>query len=193
MKITTSTRKIILLLITGILLGCAPSKGYLDLAKASSKPGLDMYNARLGILPLRSYPADIGSVISVTIGRELKDTGIKITETAEMIRILKEQNIAPQSVTQSSDYRMIGRLCDLDYLLVGKAVITILSKTFVRTGLAPADFQETTAEIVDTTSGEVVLSAIVQRPPKEKWHQSDIIGQALAAAIRKELTKHSRP
>jgi curli biogenesis system outer membrane secretion channel CsgG len=152
-----------------------------------------MYNARLGILPLRSYPAHIGSVISVVIGNELKDTGIEITETAEMIRMLREQNISPRTVTKGSDYQMIGMVCNLDYLLVGQAVVTTYSKTFVRTGVASVDFLETTAQMVDTTTGEVVLSAIVQRPPKKKWHQSDIIGQALAAAIKKELTKYSQP
>ncbi len=102
MKIETN-RNVLFLLIASILMSCAPSKGYLDLAWANAKPGLDMYNARLGILPLRSYPADIGSVISVIIGKELRDTGIEITETAEMIRILREQNISPRTVTKGSD------------------------------------------------------------------------------------------
>jgi hypothetical protein len=186
-------RNVLFLLIVSALLSCATGKGHLDLARASSKPGLDLQNSRLGILPLRSYPADIGSVISVVIGNELKDTGIEITETAEMIRILKEQNIIPRSVTQSSDYRMIGRVCQVDYLLVGKAVITTLSKKFVRTGVAAADFQETTAEIVDTKSGEVVLRATVERPPKDKWHSAEIIGEALAAAIKKELKVFKQP
>ena len=184
---------ILFLFIAGILLSCAPSKGYLDLAQAHAKPGLDMSNSRLGILPLRSYPADIGSVISVIIGKELRDTGIEITETAEMIRILREQNITPRTATKGSDYQMIGRVCNVDYLLVGNVVVTTYVKEYVRTGLVSVDFVRTTAQIVDTTTGEVVLSAIVQRPPKEKWHQSDIIGQALAAAIKKELIKHSQP
>lgn len=192
MKIETN-RNVLFLLIASILLSCAPSKGHLDLARATSKPGLDMYNARLGILPLRSYPADIGSVISVIIGNGLRDTGIEITETAEMIRILREQNITPRTVTKGSDYQMIGGVCNVDYLLVGKAVVSTYSKKLVRTGVVSVDFLETTAQIVDTTTGEVVLSAGVQRPPKKKWHQSDIIGEALAAAIKKELTKHSQP
>jgi len=184
---------VLFLFIAGILLSCAPSKGYLDFAQAHAKPGLDMYNARLGILPLRSYPESIGSVISVTIGNELRDMGIEITETAAMVRILREQNISPRTVTKVSDYQMIGMVCNVDYLLVGQAVVTIYSKTYVRTGVASVDFVRTTAQIVDTTTGEVVLSAIVQRPPKENWHQSDIIGQALAAAIKKELAKYSQP
>ena len=184
---------ILFLFIAGILLSCAPSKGYLDLAQAHAKPNLDMYNARLGILPLRSYPADIGSVISVIIGNELRDTGIEITETAEMVRMLREQDISPLTATKGSDYQMIGMVCNVDYLLVGEAVISTYSKKLVRTGVVSVDFVRTTAQIVDTTTGEVVLSAIVQRPPKEKWHQSDIIGQALAAAIKKELAKYSQP
>lgn len=184
---------VLFLFIAGILLSCAPSKGYLDLAQANAKPGLDMYNARLGILPLRSYPAHIGSVISVIIGKELRETGIEITETAEMIRILKEQNITPRTVTKGSDYQMIGMLCNVDYLLVGQVVVTTYSETFVRTSAASVNFKRTTAQMVDTTTGEVVLSAIVHQPPKEKWHQSDIIGKALAAAIKKELTKYSQP
>jgi hypothetical protein len=190
---TGTTRNILFLLVVGVLFSCAPGNGHLGLAKATSNPGLDMYKARLGILPLRSYPADIGNVISVTIGNELKDTGIEIIDTAKMIRLLEAQNITPGSVTQSSDYRMIGRVCDVDYLLVGKAVITILSKEFVRTGVALADFQETTAEIVDTTSGEVVLRASVERPPKEKWNRADIIAEALAIAIKKELKLYKQP
>jgi hypothetical protein len=186
-------RHVLFLFIFGILLSCAPSKGHLDLARATSKPGLDMSNARLGILPLRSYPADIGSVISVIIGNELKDTGIEITETAEMIRILREQNIAPQTITTASDYRMVGWVCNVDYLLVGTAVVTILRKEFLRTSPDLVDFQETTAQMVDTTTGEVVLTAVVQRPPKKKWPQSDIIGKALAAAIKKELTRYDQP
>ncbi|UCG19858.1 MAG: hypothetical protein JSU80_08890 [Deltaproteobacteria bacterium] len=186
-------RNVLFLLIVSALLSCASGKGHLDLARASSKPGLDLQNSRFGILPLRSYPADIGSVISVVIGNELKDTGIEITETAEMIRILKEQNITPRSMTQSSDYRMIGKVCHVDYILVGKAIITTLSEKFVRTGVAVADFQETTAEIVDTTSGEVVLRATVERPPKRKWHNAEIIGEALAAAIKKELKGFKQP
>ena len=188
-----TNRNIPFLLIAAILFGCAPGKGYLELAKATSKPGLNMYNARLGILPLRSYPGDLGNVISITIGNELKDTGVEIVDTAEMISLLNAQNITPRSVTHSSDYQEIGRVCDVDYLLVGEAVITILSKKFVRTGIAPADFQETTAEIVDTTSGGVVLRTSVERPPKEKWNRADIIGDALAAAIKKELKQYKQP
>lgn len=187
------TKNVLFLLIAGILLSCAPSKGHLDLAQAHAKPGLDMHNARLGILPLRSYPADRGTIISIIIGNELKDGGIEITETAEMIRILREQNITPRTVTTPWDYWMVGRVCNVDYLLVGEAIISTYSEKFVRTGVTTVTFVRTAAEIVDTTTGEVVLSAIVQRPPKKKWHQSDIIGQALATAIKKELTKYSQP
>jgi hypothetical protein len=184
---------VLLLFIAGIILSCAPSKEYLDLAQANAKPSLDMYNARLGILPLRSYPAHIGSVISVIIGKELRETGIEITETAEMISILREHNIPPQTVTKASDYRMVARVCNVDYLLVGNVIVSTYSEKFVRTSATSVNFLQTTAQIVDTATGEVVLSAIVQRPPKKKWHQSDIIGQALAAAIKKELTRHSQP
>jgi hypothetical protein len=190
---TEAARHVFFLLIVGILVSCAPSKGYLDLAWANAKPGLDMYSARLGILPLRSYPESIGSVISVTIGNELRGVGIEITEAAAMVRMLREQNISPLTATDSSDYQMIGGLCNVDYLLVGQVVVTIYSKTYVRTGVASVDFVRTTAQIVDTTTGEVVLSAGVQRPPKEKWHQSDIIGEALATAIKEELIKYKRP
>jgi hypothetical protein len=192
MKIETN-RNVLFLLIASILMSCAPSKGYLDLAWANAKPGLDMYNARLGILPLRSYPESLGSVISVIIGKELRDTGIEITETVEMVRMLREQNITPRTATKGADYQMIGMVCNVDYLLVGKAVVSTYSKKLVRTGVVSVDFLHTTAQIVDTTTGEVVLSAGVPRPPKEKWHQADIIGEALAAAIKKELTRHSQP
>lgn len=192
MKIET-TRNVLFLLIAGILLSCAPSKGHLDLAWANAVPGLDMHNARLGILPLRSYPADRGTIISIIVGNELKDGGIEITETAQMIRILEEQNITPRAVTTPWDYWKVGRVCNVDYLLVGEAVISTYSEKFVKTSSTSVDFLRTTVQIVDTTTGEVVLSAGVPRPPKEKWHQADIIGQALAAAIKKELTKYSLP
>jgi hypothetical protein len=185
-------RHVLFLLIVGILLSCAPSKGYLDLGWANAKPDLDMSSARLGILPLRSYPADIGSVISVIIGNELRDTGIEITETAAMVRMLREENIAPRTVTKGSDFQMIGYVCNVDYLLVGEAVIRTYSEKFARTSAVSAYFLHTTVQIVDTTTGEVVLSAGVQEPPKEKWHESDIIGEALAAAIKKELARHSQ-
>ena len=187
------TRNILFVLIGVILFSCASGKGRLDLASVTAKSGLDIHNSRLGILPLRSYPADIGNAISVTIGNELKDTGIEIVETADIISLLKAQNIAPRSVTHSSDYQEIGRVCDVDYLLVGEAIITILSKKFVRTGLVSVDFLQTTAQIVDATTGEVVLSASVERPSKEKWQRADIIGEALAAAIKKELKLHNQP
>lgn len=190
---TEYTRNVLFLLIVVILLSCASGKGYLDLARASSKPSLDLHSSRLGILPLRSYPADIGSVISDIIGNELKNTGIEITETAEMIKILNEQNIAPQTVAKASDYRMVGRVCGVDYLLVGQAVVSTYTKTLVRTGLVSVAFLQTTAQIVDATTGEVVLSASVERPSKEKWHRADIIGEALAAAIKKELKLHNQP
>lgn len=186
-------RYVLFLLIVGILLSCAPSKGYLDLGWANAKPDLDMSSARLGILPLRSYPADIGSVISVIIGNELRDTGIEITETAAMVRMLREENIAPLTVTKGSDFQKIGYVCNVDYLLVGEAVIRTYSEKFARTSAVSAYFLQTTAQIVDTTTGEVVLSAGVQEPPKKKWHQSDIIGEALAAAIKKELARQSQP
>jgi len=180
---------VLLLFIAGIILSCAPSKGYLDLAWANAKPGLDMSNARLGILPLRSYPESIGSVIGVIIGKELRDIGIEITETAEMVRILREQNITPRTVTKGSDYQIIGRVCNVDYLLVGNVIVSTYSKKLVRTGVVSVNFLQTNAQIIETTTGEVVLSAGVQRPPKEKWHQSDIIAEALAAAIKKEIDK----
>jgi hypothetical protein len=192
MKIETS-RNVLFLLIASILMCCTPSKGHLDLAWANAKPGLDMYNARLGILPLRSYPADRGTIISIIIGNKLRDTGIEITETAEMMRILEKKDITPRTITTSWDYRMVGRVCKVDYLLVGEAVISTYSEKFVRTSMTSVDFVRTTAQIVDATTGEVVLSAGVPRPPKEEWHQPDIIGEALAAAIKKELARHSQP
>jgi hypothetical protein len=192
MKIET-TRNVLFLLMAGILLSCAPSKGYLDLAWANAVPGLDMHNARLGILPLRSYPADRGTIISIIVGNELKNGGIEITETAQMMRILEKKDITPRTVTTPWDYWKVGRLCNVDYLLVGEAVISTYSEKFVKTSSTSVNFVRTTAQIVDTATGEVVLSAGVPRPPKEEWHQPDIIGEALAAAIKKELARHSQP
>jgi len=172
-----------------ILISCASSKTHFDLASATSKPGINMYNARLGIMPLDSYPTYFGRTISQIIGKHLKNTQIEVTETAELNKILQDHNIDFREVTRNSDYRMIGEVCNIDYLLIGVVVVSTLSKQFVRPGgIVFVDFKKTNLQIIDTITGKVVLSANVERPRQKKWHRADIIGEALAEAVRKELT-----
>lgn len=181
-------------IVAGILISCASTKSHLDLAKVNSKPGLRIHDARLGIMPLQCYPADIGNIISDTIGNHLKYTGIEVTERADLARILVEKGISFKGATENSEYCRIGEICNVDYLLVGKVVVSTLHKQFIRPGrVVFTEFIEATVQIVNVATGEVVLSASIERPQRKRWHQPVIIGEALAAGIKKELTRDKQP
>lgn len=186
---TETPRGIFLLIVAAMLISCASTKTHLDLAKASSKPGLNMHGARLGIMPLQCYAADIGDMISDTIANNLIGTDIEVIERTYLAKILEEQGFDLAGAKEKLDYSRIGEICNVDYLLVGTVSTLTYSKRFVREkGVVLNNvIVGANVRIVSVATGEVIASADIKRTRRDKWHRPIIVGQALAAAITKEL------
>lgn len=183
---TEAFRDLLLLIVAAILISCASTKAHLDLAEATSKAGLNMHGVRLGIMPMQCYAADTGNIISDTIANNFIGTDIEVIERTYLAKIFEEQGFDLTVAKENLDYSRIGEICNLDYLLVGTVSTVTYSERFVRER-AVNYVTGATVRIVSLATGEVVASANIKRTRRDKWHQPIIVGQALAAAITKEL------
>lgn len=186
---TEAPRGILLLIAAAIFISCASTKAHFDLAQATSKAGLNMHGARLGIMPLQCYAADVGNIISDTIANNLLGADIEVIERTRLAKTLEEHKSDLADAKGDLGYSRIGDLCNVDYLLVGMVSTLTYSKQFVREkGVVLNNvIVGASVRILSVATGEVVARANIKRTRRDKWHQPVIVGQALAAAITKEL------
>ena len=175
--------------IVAIFISCASSKAHFDFAQATSKPGLNMHSARLGVMPLQCYASDVGNIISDTIANNLSASGIEVIERTRLAKTLEEHKFDLAYAMGDLGYSTIGDICNVDYLLVGIVSTLTYSKRFIREKGVVLNNVVVGAKvrIVSVATGEVVARANIKRTRRNKWHQPVIVGQALAAAITKAL------
>lgn len=174
--------QILILLITFFLLSCASSKSF-------SKPGVKFKGAKVGILQLQCAFQEIGSAVSDALGANLLDSGFRIIERTYLNKIIEEQGLSISGLTTSIDYKKIGQISNVDFLLTGTVIANYRESAFFYGGLGGAnksiEISGVTARIVDVKTGEVVLSATYTpdaiRPPI-------FFGEELAAIIKKEIS-----
>ena len=168
-------------ILTSLIYGCvAPKKNaHLEFAESHAKPGLDIHGGKLGILAFQSVVPAIGTAVSDVMGTDLLDSPFTIIERSYLAQILQEQGYALSGITDNPNYKQIGDLSGVDYLLVGN--VAVRSARWQRITSA-------TARVIDVKTGEVLISA-TYTPPKRGWAAPNYMGEALAEAIKKEVSK----
>lgn len=165
-----------------LLSSCVP------ITKSYSKPNLPNLNIegrRLGILPFYCEAASIGNTVSDSIGANLLDTGFIVIERTYLTNILEEQGLVLSGATETVDYGKIGKLSNVDYLLVGTVTAEQREKYSRFGGGRYIDVLDATARIVNVATGEIILHVTWIRG--RKILPGVKIGEYLAAGIKKEL------
>jgi hypothetical protein len=158
---------LVLLLIVMVFSLC--SCGHL--VKSYSKPDIKLEGKSLGIMPFSSNIPEVGKVVSDTIGAYLLDSGFKIVDRARIGRILQEEGISYLE-TDFPDYNRIGKLAEVNFLLVGNVA-----------------FSSATVRLLDTATGETLIVTVF-RPSRITDSASAVdMGQYLGKSIGKELRR----
>jgi TolB-like protein len=178
-----SIRSVLFFLLLGtLLIGCArPKKGeHFEFATSRSKPDLTIKSgSKLGILPFNSVVPSIGIAVSDVIGTHMIDSPFSVVERAYLSNILQERGYSVTGITESTNYKEIGNLAGVDYLIVGD--VAVRSARWQRITGA-------TARLVDVSNGEVLIST-TYTPPKRGWAAPNFMGESLAEAIKREVGK----
>jgi curli biogenesis system outer membrane secretion channel CsgG len=135
--------------------------------KSYSTPSCKIAGKALGVLPFYSDIPSVGFLVSDTVGANLIDSGCKVIERSYLASILEEHGLSQTGITESIDYRKIGKITSVDYLLVGNVEVKERSK-FRMLGKFASGEQYTeiswaTARIVDVTTGLVIIAVT--------WHK----------------------
>jgi hypothetical protein len=139
-----------------------------------SKPDFRIQAGRVGILPFSSNIPEVGKVVSDTIGANLLAAGYTVVERTHMAKILQDQDLGYLEV-DLPDYKKIGILAGVDFLLVGNIA-----------------FSSATVRLVDATTGESLIITTFQ-PNKITGSASAIdMGECLGNAIEKRFGKISK-
>ena len=105
---------VVLALVLGACASPAP-----PIPKSYSTPSCKIAGKALGVLPFYSDIQSVGLVVSDTVGANLIDSGCKVIERSYLTSILEEHGLSQAGITESIDYRKIGKITSVDYLLVG--------------------------------------------------------------------------
>ena len=148
-----------------LLTSCAGS------VKSYSKPDLRIEKGKVGILPFSSNIPEVGNVVSDTVGAHLLAAGFDIVDRSHMAQLLGEKNVSYLEV-DSPDYKKIGSITNVDFVLVGNIA-----------------FSSATTRVVDSFTGETLIVTVFQ-PNKIIGSASAVdIGDSLAKSLDKKLAK----
>jgi curli biogenesis system outer membrane secretion channel CsgG len=150
--------------------------------KSYSKPGTTLRGARIGVLPFDCSLPDIGNTVSDTLGANLLGSECTIIERTYLLRILEENGLSMTEIGGNPDYKEIGKISNVEYLLVGSVTADIRRKALF--------ISAATAKIVDVATGEVVVTATAAaRGRGSEYINPVMMGEALAKGIMKEIAK----
>ena len=165
------------------------------LPKSYSTPSCKIAGKALGVLPFYSDIQSVGLVVSDTVGANLIDSGCKIIERTYLATILKEHGLSQTGITESIDYREIGKITNVDYLLVGNVEAKERSKFLVLGKFARGnhytEISGATARIVDVTTGQVIVAVTWHK--KKPAYDPIMVGEELASAIKQRIIKPQEP
>ncbi len=147
--------KIPLILIAGFLLsfsGCTSVKTTGKIKK------FDMEEISVAVLPFYISNAKWGTEFADAVAFHLRDTGkFRIVERQQLSAIIKEQSISQSGMISDKDRLSIGRIHGVQYLIMGRGTaFTVSTKDKKKADKLVDTF---TLNMVDTETGEVVLSA----------------------------------
>jgi curli biogenesis system outer membrane secretion channel CsgG len=163
--------------------------------KSYSTPNCKIAGKALGILPFYSDIPSVGFLVSDTVGANLIDSGCKVIERSYLASLLKEHGLSQTGITESIDYRKIGKITSVDYLLVGNVEAKERSKFFMlgtfASGQQYTEISGATARIVDVTTGQVIVAVTWHK--KKPTKDPIMVGEELASAIKQEIMKPIEP
>jgi curli biogenesis system outer membrane secretion channel CsgG len=163
--------------------------------KSYSAPSCKIAGKALGILPFYSDIPSVGFIVSDTVGANLIDSGCKVIERSYLASILKEHGLSQTGITESIDYRKIGKITSVDYLLVGNVEAKERSKFFMLGTFAKGEqyteISGATARIVDVTTGQVIIAVTWHK--KKPTKDPVLVGEELASAIKQGIMKPIEP
>jgi curli biogenesis system outer membrane secretion channel CsgG len=137
----------------------------------------------LGILPLDASVEEVGCSISDSIAANLMQLDLRIIERTFLKNILEEQGLSLSGATGNPNYNEIGKIANVDYLLVGTAVtikkrINQLAYTI-----------SVSARIVNVSTGETVISCNYAIAEERVMIYPSLIGEEIAKALITEFKK----
>ena len=177
-----------LLCIGYLLASCASTKSY-------SVPSCNIKRTTLGVLPFLSENQSFGNHVSDAVGSNLLDSGSRIIERSFLVHILNEHGYSELGLTESINYKEIGKLVKADYLLVGSLDVGVYNPGAAvcawMGGNPNTPFMSgATAKIVDINTEQVVVSVTVSAGKGSLASlQPAKMGKSLAAGIKREIAK----
>jgi len=137
----------------------------------------------LGILPLNSSVIDVGSSISDSIGASLMQLDMRIIERTYLDNVLREQGLFLSGATESLNYNKIGKIVNVDYLLVGTAVT-------IRKRINQLSYTTSVSvRIVNVATGETVVSCNYAVKEEQLMLYPSLLGEEIAKGIIAELNR----
>lgn len=154
--------------------------------KSFSKPDCQIQGKSLGVLPFYCVDTGYGLTVSDSVGNNFIASGFRVIERSYSTKIIQEQGLSTSGLTESVDIQKIGKICNVDFLLVGNVDIEKVNYT---SGFRSRNYTLTrgvTARIVNVASGEVIVS--VTYSPKEPDILMPVkVGDEIAVAIKNVL------
>jgi curli biogenesis system outer membrane secretion channel CsgG len=148
--------------------------------KSFSNPDLNITGKTLGVLPFDCRNERAGMLMSDFVGSNILDSGFKIIERTHLAKILEEHGLSQSGITRKSDYKRIGQIANLDYLLIGN--IQFFGNTeFIWL---------TTARIIDAVTGQVILSVTYECSEISEFSVINKVGEKIGTAIKEEIAKN---
>ena len=159
--------------------------------QTSSKQNFQLSpQASLGVLPLFSSYPESGTAISDAIGTNFLSVNMRVIERTYLAAILEEQGLSLSGPTEKIEYEKIGKIANIDFLLVGNATTmertTVSGLKFNRSQNEYLCITSVTVRIVDIYTGEIVVSCNYT-VPKNKWAWPNLIGEDIAKALLAEI------
>lgn len=171
-----------------LLIGCAPRPGQWQKVVEVETTAREFRVEKLGILSFRCADPSVGDVVADSVATNLLDSSFMVIERTYLAEIVREQGLSITGLTEMSDYRKIGHLVDVDFLLVGSVGLMQYVRGFQRLSY----INSASARVVDVNTGQVVISVSYKTPRgagKGHWANPSVVGEAIGEAIQQELEK----
>ena len=96
--------------------GCIQGSSHL---RGGSAPGFSIpADTRLAVIAVSKLSEDIRNIAADVLTGELLKLGLQVVERQQMDFLLQEQNLSVSGVTEGADYKSIGRVLDVRYLVL---------------------------------------------------------------------------
>jgi hypothetical protein len=151
---------------------------------------------KLGILSFRCTDPSFGDLVADSVAANLLDSNFMVIERTYLVDIVGEQGLSLTGLTEGNDYRKMGQLVDVDFFVVGTVGLIKgyrPSGEFSRGG-SYSYISSASARVINVHTGQVVITCVYTLPGgpgNDIWNNPNVVGGALAEAIKHSLKKSS--